>query len=83
MVENVGVREQVRDQFAVPNVAPNVLRLVVEVVGFVVVDLVGQVVEDRHLVALIDQPVDDVAADESRAAGHENARHGCCFSTAG
>jgi hypothetical protein len=31
----------------------------------------GEVVEDPHPVALAEEPLDDVRADEARAAGHQ------------
>ena len=32
-----------------------------------------QIVHHEHIVALLDEPVDDVGADEAGAAGYENA----------
>ena len=58
----------------IAHVALDELGALVEVVGPLAVRGVEQQVEDPHLVALLEQGVDDVRADEAGAAGDEDHR---------
>lgn len=64
--------EQVADELVIGDRALDEPGALIDVFG----EAAAQVVEDDHLVAVVEQRGRDVGADEPGAAGHERSGHG-------
>ncbi len=77
VADRLDVRQRRPGGLRVGDVAPAVGDVVAEVVGLAVVGRRVEVVEHHDVVADVGEDIDDARADEARASGDQDLRHGC------